>query len=197
MISKVFGGLCCEACSSEATTTTDKELCADGCYNGWPGDGYCDSVCNNWECNYDGGDCDATPEPEPEPEPEWWTTTDKELCADGCYNGWPGDGYCDSVCNNWECNYDGGDCDENPPTDPEGLDCGQCTDDDGDCAFNVSTEFPSCGSGYQVVYGNYCCDYCDDPSLQFFGCVYVGWSGAWAYSPTLVPLLLGVTAVLQ
>ncbi|CAK0856455.1 unnamed protein product [Prorocentrum cordatum] len=80
MISKVFGGLCCEACSSEATTTTDKELCADGCYNGWPGDGYCDSVCNNWECNYDGGDCDATPEPEPEPEPEWWTTTDK-TCA--------------------------------------------------------------------------------------------------------------------
>eukprot|EP00959_Pyramimonas_sp_CCMP1952_P071137 1485267-Pyramimonas_sp.AAC.1 len=81
MISAVFGGVCCEACSSEATTTTDKELCADGCYNGWPGDGYCDSVCNNWECNYDGGDCDATPEPEPEPEPEWWTTT-PDVCED-------------------------------------------------------------------------------------------------------------------
>eukprot|EP00959_Pyramimonas_sp_CCMP1952_P271864 5684381-Pyramimonas_sp.AAC.1 len=32
-----FGGLCCEACSGEATT------CADGCYDGWPGDGTCDS----------------------------------------------------------------------------------------------------------------------------------------------------------
>ncbi|CAK0801344.1 unnamed protein product [Prorocentrum cordatum] len=110
-----FGDLCCETCSSGATTTTDNVLCADGCYNGWPGDGYCDSVCYNWEYNYDGGDCDTTPEPEPEPEPEMrWTTTDQELCADGCYNGWPGDGYCDSACYKWECNYDGCDCDTTP-----------------------------------------------------------------------------------
>ena len=29
-----------------------------GCTNpGWIGDGYCDDVTNNMECNYDGGDC--------------------------------------------------------------------------------------------------------------------------------------------
>ena len=29
-----------------------------GCVNpSWVGDGYCDDVTNNMECNYDGGDC--------------------------------------------------------------------------------------------------------------------------------------------
>ncbi|CAK0821138.1 unnamed protein product [Prorocentrum cordatum] len=216
-------GSCCEACSGEATT------CADGCYDGWPGDGTCDSACNNWECNYDGGYCDATPEQSQSQslsprcggqrptmsqvcakmtmppslffqqhdasgltgcgdaagmcfldfelqgsccqtrvaammeckdyndvlgilemgsddcsEVAGWgwcpyfaeglcceaCSEEATTCADGCYDGWLGDGMCDSACNNWECNYDRGDCDEEPPTDPEGLDCGQCTDAD-------------------------------------------------------------------
>ncbi|CAK0907752.1 unnamed protein product [Prorocentrum cordatum] len=128
---------CCETCSSEATT------CADGCYNGWPGDGYCDSACNDSECIYDGDDFDATAEPEPEPEPEmWWTTTDKELCVDCCCNGWLGDGYCDSACYNWEWNSDGGDCDATPDQEPEpepemwstttGKEPNVCEDDDAD-----------------------------------------------------------------
>ena len=31
--------------------------CAYGCHNNWPGDGWCDSACNNAACNYDDGDC--------------------------------------------------------------------------------------------------------------------------------------------
>ena len=33
-----------------------------GCTNpAWVGDGYCDDVTNNMECNYDGGDCCLDP----------------------------------------------------------------------------------------------------------------------------------------
>ena len=32
-------------------------VCAPGCVDGWPGDGWCDSVCDNAACNYDDGDC--------------------------------------------------------------------------------------------------------------------------------------------
>jgi predicted ribosomally synthesized peptide with SipW-like signal peptide len=33
------------------------EFCSPGCYPYWIGDGWCDEVCNNEACNWDGGDC--------------------------------------------------------------------------------------------------------------------------------------------
>ena len=48
-----------------------KANCAPACLDGWPGDGYCDRVCWNAECEYDLGDCD---------------------CAPGCHQSWIGDG---------------------------------------------------------------------------------------------------------
>jgi hypothetical protein len=35
----------------------DNEECAEGCYNGWVGDGMCDDACDNSDCNNDAGDC--------------------------------------------------------------------------------------------------------------------------------------------
>lgn len=61
------------------------------------GNGECDEVCNEEECNWDDGDC-VTP------------------CAPGCNNEWLGDGECDEDCNNEACEYDNGDC--NPPCVP-------------------------------------------------------------------------------
>ena len=62
-------------------------------------------------CNFDDGDCAASPSP-PSPPP---------ICAPGCPPSWPGDGYCDSKCNNAECNYDGGDCESAPQPSPSPL----------------------------------------------------------------------------
>ncbi len=36
-------------------------------------------------------------------------------CRDECPNAWVHDGYCDAACNNEECEWDGGDCDQNRP----------------------------------------------------------------------------------
>eukprot|EP00306_Pavlova_sp_CCMP459_P001385 CAMPEP_0185175576 /NCGR_PEP_ID=MMETSP1139-20130426/27015_1 /TAXON_ID=298111 /ORGANISM="Pavlova sp., Strain CCMP459" /LENGTH=223 /DNA_ID=CAMNT_0027741313 /DNA_START=29 /DNA_END=700 /DNA_ORIENTATION=- len=80
-----------------AARAVDAHLCAPGCHDGWPGDGYCDDACNNYHCNYDEGDCDVE-------------TSYSDWCADDCHPDWPGDGYCDSSCMTYDCNYDGGDC---------------------------------------------------------------------------------------
>ena len=85
------------------------------CRDDWKGDGECDDVNNNAECNYDYGDC--------------------------CKKDWIGDGECDDRNNFITCitdpnadenkvpgRYDGGDCrprkcfaDENDPLDSEYL----------------------------------------------------------------------------
>ena len=39
-----------------------------------------------------------------------WTTTTGNGAIGGCNTGWIGDGYCDDIDNNVECNFDGGDC---------------------------------------------------------------------------------------
>jgi len=76
--------------------------CASGCLDSWKGDGMCDSVCNNAECNYDNGDCDGG--------------TSGTSCSTGCPDSFLGDGFCDSNCNNADCNYDNGDCTGSEPS---------------------------------------------------------------------------------
>ena len=41
----------------EGTTTTISTPTPSGCNTGWIGDGYCDDINNDMNCNYDGGDC--------------------------------------------------------------------------------------------------------------------------------------------
>ena len=74
--------------------------CFDDSYLGWVGDGYCDDgtyglnlVCADWTNDLD--DCeDGAWEP--------------PLCPG--YESEIADGYCDAYNNNFECDYDGGDC---------------------------------------------------------------------------------------
>jgi hypothetical protein len=105
--------LCPRSCGE---CTTEAPLCSAGCYDGWPGDGYCDDACNNLQCNYDEGDCD--------------------VCSYGCYDAWPGDGYCDDACNNLQCNYDGGDCGATTAAvDGYNASAGDCVDASGEYTY--------------------------------------------------------------
>lgn len=88
------------------TITSSKEMApssvrklqgyCDHCPISWIGDGWCDAVCNNFACNYDGGDCSAG--------------NQIQYCSWGCPPDWLDDGWCDSACDNLACNFDEGDC---------------------------------------------------------------------------------------
>lgn len=65
-----------------------------GCDLSLKGNGSCDSSCNYWQCDYDGGDC------------RWKDCYEKR----GCTKEIHGDGNCDYFCNNSDCEYDKGDC---------------------------------------------------------------------------------------
>merc|ERR1719162_697248 len=95
--------------SSSSSSRRLSSMCADGCPAYYVNDGYCDDVCNNAECGFDGADCaeEATPTPAPD---------GGQLCAAGCYSGWLGDGVCDDECYNAECIWDFADCEEATPT---------------------------------------------------------------------------------
>ena len=85
------------------------------------GDGYCDDVNNNLECNYDGGDCcgsNVNVQYCTECQcldvggggGEGTTTSSGTTNSGSCNLAWMEDGYCDEINNNSDCNYDGGDC---------------------------------------------------------------------------------------
>jgi hypothetical protein len=61
------------------------------CYTPWLDDGICDTNCNNYYCNYDGGDCCHD-----------WSAS--------CWASMMGDGTCDPECDSAVCLWDGGDC---------------------------------------------------------------------------------------
>jgi len=98
--------------------------CAYGCPDSWRGDGWCDSACDNAECNYDDGDCASS-----------------TSCSYFCYDSQVGDGVCDFWCNTELCNYDGGDCTNNDDTnndDTNNDDTGGWFNDDmwtGECSL--------------------------------------------------------------
>lgn len=98
--------------------------CAAGCSDAWIGDGWCDISCNITACNFDGGDCAGKP-----PSlsslgtnrgidstfdfDSFSSFNDDKItfnCAHGCRVEWIGDRMCDSLCNNADCGFDGGDC---------------------------------------------------------------------------------------
>ena len=94
--------------------TTASPTTESPCQDSWIGDGHCDDDNNNAVCNYDGGDCCGDNvnmnycsvcqclDP--------WYVQITDAPATTCQDSWQGDGYCDDVNNNAECNYDGGDC---------------------------------------------------------------------------------------
>ncbi|XP_071809115.1 N-acetylglucosamine-1-phosphotransferase subunits alpha/beta-like [Asterias amurensis] len=87
--------------------------CAEGCPPSWIRDNYCDTACNNSECDWDGGDCSGTPK-----SGVGGVAADRGAaldftdmyCKTGCANGWIADRYCDQTCNVAECGFDAGDC---------------------------------------------------------------------------------------
>ena len=99
--------------------------CAPGCPDTWLGDKYCDSACNNADCNWDMGDCANSTRPGHHTAGSadarygnWESSrggsggigTNARYCATGCPNNWVGDKVCDRACKNVECAFDGGDC---------------------------------------------------------------------------------------
>ncbi|XP_034019072.1 N-acetylglucosamine-1-phosphotransferase subunits alpha/beta [Thalassophryne amazonica] len=102
--------------------------CAEGCPGSWIKDGYCDKVCNNSACDWDGGDCLGAAGNSRFPAgagaggaglpggPVWQFpgavgglggTT---YCNQGCANSWLADKFCDQACNVLSCGFDVGDC---------------------------------------------------------------------------------------
>ena len=97
---------------------------AQACPDAWQGDGYCDSGCNSDTYSYDGGDCCA----QSGTNAGACTSGRKYTCGyagyncldtqvnsppNGCPASYPGDGYCDAVCNKpglQSTTWDGGDC---------------------------------------------------------------------------------------
>ena len=107
-----------------------------GCNNvALVGNGFCNDVTNNADCNYDGGDCcvlDANTNSCSE-----CVCHFLETCAAG-YHPLVGNGFCDDETNIVECDHDGGDCCSNPELVGDGI-CNdvtnnlECNSDGGDC----------------------------------------------------------------
>ena len=126
-------------CADPAVCAQFPEECSGGpcngepCIDGWAGDGLCDSACNCADYSFDEGDCCETtcigtcPEflcTDPavcEPQPE--LCADDGGCSPDCSPDWPGDGYCDDVCNCEIEVWDGGDCCESTCEPGAGGEC--------------------------------------------------------------------------
>ncbi|XP_072047226.1 N-acetylglucosamine-1-phosphotransferase subunits alpha/beta-like [Amphiura filiformis] len=86
--------------------------CAEGCPSSWIRDNYCDKACNTSECDWDGGDCDAsrTGGDTAQGGQAGGAYLEQMYCNSGCANGWVADKYCDQACNVQQCGFDAGDC---------------------------------------------------------------------------------------
>eukprot|EP01084_Bolivina_argentea_P025857 48093_1 len=96
-------GVCHDACNKEICGWDGgdcNQLCGDECniYESF-GNGECNNACNSTECDWDGLDC---------------LVIDESACeSHGCDISWINDDICDKNCNNMDCYFDEGDCDEN------------------------------------------------------------------------------------
>ena len=122
------------------------QLCAAGCYDHWIGDNYCDSVCNNAACNFDGNDCGGS--------------SSGGDCAPGCPSYYMGDYYCDDVCNNAACDFDGNDCGDSSSGGSPAEECSPGCDydwlGDGTCDSECNNE----PCNFDTLYGQ---EDCKDP----------------------------------
>ena len=106
---------------SGGTTTSSVTTIGENCNQGWINDGGCDDINNNFDCNFDGGDCcgsdvntafcTACQCLEVGGGGSGGTTTSSvTTIGENCNQGWINDGFCDDINNNFDCNFDGGDC---------------------------------------------------------------------------------------
>ena len=126
--------------TTQATTTTTKESTTTTlppsqctCPQSWVNDQYCDHSCNNRECEFDGGDCcnnsfanwdyyckannvSVSTESLTVFVSSFSGLTLQQCICKECEGvvHWVGDGWCDDMNNNEGCEYDGGDCCNNP-----------------------------------------------------------------------------------
>ena len=97
--------------------------CAPGCNSTMFSDDICQSLCNNFECDYDNNSCLCSTGCKPEyimdntschPECNNPNCNFQNFvcgtCASDCYSNMTGNGICDKNCNNSACGYDKGDC---------------------------------------------------------------------------------------
>ena len=133
------GGDCCgyninsEHCTE--CTCFNLETCLAGVHP-LVGDGVCNDETNIAGCDYDDGDCcgyNINSEHCTE-----CTCFHQEACLAGVTHAFVGDGICNDETNVVECNYDGGDCCQNPNMVGNGICNGEtnnleCNYDGGDC----------------------------------------------------------------
>ena len=80
------------------------ETCVAG-YHPLVGDGYCNDITNNADCDFDGGDCCGTCVNR-----HRCTECECDITGNGVPNALVGNGVCNNETNNVACNYDGFDC---------------------------------------------------------------------------------------
>jgi len=97
-------------------------ICFNGCASSMIGDAACNAECNNFLCDYDGGDCKTGGTGDLFSgitadlrivNASWdikYTGTDQGVCAAGCYAVLTENGQCDPACNVEACGYDRGEC---------------------------------------------------------------------------------------
>lgn len=101
-------------CVSDPDATSGTTECYHGCWNYMQGDNHCDAACNQFVCDYDGGDCKTGASGE-----VWSGITNNlrtGLCADKCYAVLRNNGQCDTACANEACGWDDNDCCHPPYT---------------------------------------------------------------------------------
>jgi len=99
------------------------KICFNGCDNSDIGDNRCDAACNNFLCDYDGGDCKTGADGDlysgitadlrtvnASWDIKYTGKASQGLCASGCYALLTDNGQCDEACNNEACGYDRGEC---------------------------------------------------------------------------------------
>merc|ERR1711962_1649639 len=146
-----------------------------GCVDQWIGDSFCDDDNNNFECDFDGGDC--CPE---EPSDGWDNYCQSCECLEmpettegpfepieapsDCIDQWIGDNFCDDQNNNPECEMDGGDCCQEEPVAGWDNYCSDCL-----CIeIPETTESPfECIEHW--IGDNFCDDQNNNPECEFDG----------------------------